>query len=99
MVDPLPPGGAPAQTGSGVRIEFDDPSISGTWLVVRHDDGWRFGDTADDVIAGMRATTDQLWRLLTNNHRPGEHGPVELTGDAAIGRTLLLTRSIIGEPK
>lgn len=42
---------------------------------------------------------EQAWRLLTNNYRHDEHGPIHATGDAEIIQALIGTRAIIGTPK
>ena len=62
-------------------------------------DDWQFSDTADlPPVADLRMTTDQAWRLLTNN-LDERHGAPIAAGDDEITEVLLRTRAIIGEPK
>jgi uncharacterized protein (TIGR03083 family) len=83
------------------------------WNIVAQNDGWHLlqpdstkvkttnGKALSAIApsATMRLTTEQAWRLLTNNYRVATHGSIEVGGDPAIIDTLLRTRSIIGDPK
>jgi hypothetical protein len=44
-------------------------------------------------------TTDQAWRLLTNNLTSTARETLRASGDAAVLDVLLSTRAIIGTPK
>lgn len=44
-------------------------------------------------------TTEQAWRLLTNNMPAAGQGALTVSGDDAITAILLRTRAIIGAPK
>jgi hypothetical protein len=44
-------------------------------------------------------TTEQAWRLLSNNLRVDRDGDVHTSGDPEIVRTLRRTRAIIGAPQ
>jgi hypothetical protein len=50
-------------------------------------------------MAQLQMTTEQAWRLLTNNLDEATHGEVSTTGDTQIIETLRHTRAIIGTPK
>jgi hypothetical protein len=50
------------------------------------------------LVAQMQLTTEQAWRLLSNNFDETRHGEVHATGDAEIIETLIRTRAIIGTP-
>ena len=44
-------------------------------------------------------TTDQAWRLLTNNVAADHRATLELSGEDRIADALLRTRAIVGAPK
>jgi hypothetical protein len=44
-------------------------------------------------------STEDAWRLLTNNLPAGRRSDLAVSGDGAIAGILLRTRAIIGEPK
>jgi len=44
-------------------------------------------------------TTEEAWRLLTNNLGGVDQAKLHATGDRSILETLLKTRTIIGAPK
>ena len=64
---------------------------------------WQFGAATDTgAVAGIDATTNQLWRLwrlLTNNLDSAEHGESTTFGDEEMTEALLRTRAIIGNPQ
>jgi uncharacterized protein (TIGR03083 family) len=69
------------------------------WILAETDGGWSFVDEPQTPVAArMIVTTDQAWRLLTNNMPPSEQSELDLTGDRAITDVLLSTRAIIGVP-
>ncbi len=49
--------------------------------------------------SGLSLTTEQAWRLLTNNLPTAEWSWLTTAGDSAITAVLLSTRAIIGSPK
>jgi hypothetical protein len=51
------------------------------------------------VVAQLQMTTEQAWRLLSNNLDLVVHGDVVAAGDAEIVATLTRTRAVIGTPK
>ena len=44
-------------------------------------------------------STEDAWRLLTNNLTAGRRSDLAVSGDGAITGILFRTRAIIGEPK
>jgi len=69
------------------------------WLLVASATGWDFADEPGKRHVGrLQATSDDAWRLLTNNLPPADQGRVLLEGDASVTRVLRSTRSIIGAP-
>jgi uncharacterized protein (TIGR03083 family) len=69
------------------------------WLVEPGAQGWCFTDSpGGDVVARMRLTADEAWRLLTNNMPVGEQQLLEVSGDPEIVSTLRRTRAMIGVP-
>jgi uncharacterized protein (TIGR03083 family) len=89
-----------ARPGDAVDIEIVGP-IAVTWRLVAADSGWTFrpepGD-ADRRVAALSMSTEQAWRLLTNNLRSGDRAGMRLTGDPAVVEALGRTRAIIGSP-
>jgi hypothetical protein len=62
--------------------------------------GWRFDDQPGTrVVASLAMSTEDAWRLLTNNLPAGRRSDLAVSGDGAIAGILLRTRAIIGEPK
>ena len=92
-------GEVPRRAGTVVTIAITGPEVVDRWtlsfrwraMAVRHRD--RYG-----AVAAIDATTDQAWRMLTNNLDPGARRPTTF-GDEEITNVLLRTRAIIGNPK
>ena len=88
----------PAEVGETVVIEVHG-DVERTWSVVRTATGWAFADApGDPVVARAVLTTEEVWRLLTNNLPPAELEGLDITGAAAAVAALRRTRAIIGEP-
>jgi uncharacterized protein (TIGR03083 family) len=87
--------------GSVIEITVTGPEVRLTWNLVSEDATWRYcqGGSGQQVVAQLQATTEQAWRLLSNNLDPAVHGHVVTAGDAEIVETLMRTRAIIGTPK
>jgi hypothetical protein len=87
--------------GSSLRIDATGPDVTARWQLVSDGACWRFAPAANDgpVMAQLQMTTEQAWRLLTNNLDEATHGEVSTTGDTQIIETLRHTRAIIGTPK
>lgn len=82
-----------------VTIEIDGP-VARSWLLVATGDGWGFTEGPESNIVGRLAmSTDQAWRLLTNNLAAGEQRELDVSGDPEVVQTLLQTRAIIGTPR
>jgi uncharacterized protein (TIGR03083 family) len=85
--------------GSRVAIAVTGPEVEVAWNLVSDGEDWRFGQPGDLApVAELRMSTDQAWRLLSNN-LDDRHGAPIVTGDGEITEALLRTRAIIGEPK
>jgi hypothetical protein len=50
-------------------------------------------------VASLEMTTEQAWRLLTNNLPAAERSRITASGDQTLLGILLQTRAIIGAPK
>ena len=62
--------------------------------------GWEYHDEPGArVVARLSLTTEQAWRLLTNNLSAAGQSRLTASGDNAITGILLRTRAIIGSPK
>ena len=86
--------------GAAVVIDVTGPEVVARWSLVADGRSWRFGPApSGDVVARLQPTTEQAWRLLTNNYDEPTHGPLVTTGAPEVVATLLQTRAIIGTPK
>ncbi|MFZ0166175.1 MAG: hypothetical protein WAL12_21550, partial [Trebonia sp.] len=62
--------------------------------------GWRFDDQPGTrTVASLAMSTEDAWRLLTNNLTADSRSDLAVSGDGAIIGILFRTRAIIGEPK
>jgi len=69
------------------------------WFLESGAQGWSFTDSpGSDVVARMRLTADEAWRLLTNNMAIEEQRLLEVSGDPGIVSVLRRTRAMIGVP-
>ena len=90
---------APAQPGDTVTLAVTG-RVTRTWHLVAVGTGWRFGDQPGTrVVASLAVSTEDAWRLLTNNLPADGRSGLAVCGDGAITAILLRTRAIIGEPK
>ena len=90
---------APAPPGDTVSISVTGP-LSQTWHLVATDTGWEFaGQPGPRVTATLAMSTEQAWRLLTNNLPAAAQADLAVSGDDAITAILLRTRAIIATPK
>ena len=90
---------APARPGDTVTLTVTGPVVR-TWHLVAADGGWQFGDEPGSrLAASLTLSTDQAWRLLTNNLPAGRLAALTVSGDAAVTGILLRTRAMIGAPK
>ena len=89
---------APAQPGDTVTLAVTGP-VSKTWHLVAAGTGWRFEDQPGTRLAASLAmSTEDAWRLLTNNLPAGRRSELAASGDGTITGILLHTRAIIGAP-
>ena len=90
---------APSQPGDTVTLAVTGP-VTETWRLVAAGTGWRFDDQPGTrTVASLAMSTEDAWRLLTNNLPAGRRSDLAVSGDGAITDILLRTRAIIGEPK
>ena len=89
----------PSQPGDTATLAITGP-VTKTWHLVAAGTGWRFEDQPGTrTAASLAMSTEDAWRLLTNNLPAGRRSELAASGDSAIIDTLLLTRAIIGAPK
>ncbi|MET0459022.1 MAG: maleylpyruvate isomerase N-terminal domain-containing protein [Ilumatobacteraceae bacterium] len=88
----------PADAGDTAVVEVRG-EVARTWFLEANGTGWRLADElSGPVVARAVLSTDQAWRLLTNNLPPAELDELDLSGDPAVVDVLRRTRAIIGEP-
>jgi uncharacterized protein (TIGR03083 family) len=89
----------PAEAGDSATIAVEG-HVAATWHLVCDGDAWDFRpDPGARTVARLAMTTEQAWRLLTNNLPPDARAALDVSGDEAVTRALLRTRAIIGTPK
>lgn len=87
------------EPGDTVTISVSGP-VARTWFLVAATDGWEFRDQPGSRgVAAMSMSTEQAWRLLTNNLPATERSRITAAGDATILAILDRTRAIIGLPR
>lgn len=92
-------GGVAAADGDTVRIVITGP-VTEAWFLVASGDSWDFHmEPGPRTVATLSMTTDQAWRLLSNNLPPKAQDNLGITGDQPITDVLRNTRAIIGDPK
>lgn len=89
---------AQARPGDSVTITVTGP-VTKSWHLVATGAGWQFDEPGARIAATLTLSTDQAWRLLTNNLPAGSRSALVASGDAAITDILLHTRAIVGAPK
>jgi hypothetical protein len=89
-----------ARPGDTVTIEVSGP-VALTWQLVAKDPaGWEYYDQPGArVVARLSLSTEQAWRLLTNNLSAAEQARITMSGQDAITGVLRQTRAIIGRPQ
>jgi uncharacterized protein (TIGR03083 family) len=86
--------------GATVEISVTGDEVELGWYVVSDGAAWSFRSAACDPLAArLRMTSEQAWRLLSNNFDKDAHGEVLASGDAEIVAALMRTRGIIGTPE
>jgi uncharacterized protein (TIGR03083 family) len=92
-------GQAPAEPGDTVTISVTGP-VTLAWHLVATPAGWEYRDgPGTRMVASLEMTTEQAWRLLTNNLPAAGRSSVAASGDETVLGILLRTRAIIGTPK
>ncbi len=88
-----------AEPGDTVTISVSGP-VAPTWRLVATPDGWEFRDEPGQrAVASLGMTTEQAWRLLTNNLPAAERARMTASGDETVLGILRRTRAIIGTPR
>ena len=92
-------GQAAAQPGDSVTISVTGP-VTVAWHLVATPAGWEYRNAPGTrVVATLEMTTEQAWRLLTNNLPAADRSSIAASGDETVLSILLRTRAIIGTPK
>jgi uncharacterized protein (TIGR03083 family) len=92
-------GQATAEPGDTVTIVVTGP-VTVTWRLVAAPARWEYRDEPGPrAVASLEMTTEQAWRLLTNNLPAAERSRIAASGDQTLLGILLQTRAIIGAPK
>ncbi len=81
-----------------VTIDISGP-VAATWHVVASEQGWNFAEATGNQVATIAMSTDEAWRLLTNNLSPERQAALTTSGDSFLVEVLRNTRAIIGSPK
>lgn len=90
---------AAPQPGDSVTISVAGP-VTVTWCLVATSVGWEYrAAPGTRTVATLELTTEQAWRLLTNNLPSADRSSITASGDATVLGILLQTRAIIGTPK
>lgn len=84
--------------GDTVTIDISGPVVA-TWHLVASGQGWDFAEVMGNQVATIAMTTDEAWRLLTNNLSPERQAALTTLGDSVLIEVLRNTRAIIGSPK
>jgi uncharacterized protein (TIGR03083 family) len=84
--------------GDTVTINISGP-VTLTWHVVASGQGWTFTEVTGNQVATIAMSTDEAWRLLTNNLSPERQTALTMSGDSVLLEVLRNTRAIIGSPK
>jgi uncharacterized protein (TIGR03083 family) len=88
-----------AQPGDTVTIAISGP-VAVTWHLVATASGWEYrGAPGPRAVAGLDMTTEQAWRLLSNNLPAAEAARLSTSGDETVIGVLRATRAIIGTPR
>lgn len=90
----------PGAPGDTVTIAVNGP-VAATWhIVAAPGGGWDFAPAPGPrVAARLELTTEECWRLLTNNLPAAERRRLRATGDPAVLGVVRRTRAIVGDPR
>jgi uncharacterized protein (TIGR03083 family) len=82
-----------------VRITVEGP-VNACWFLVATGNNWDFeAEPGLRTVATMSVTTDQAWRLLSNNLPHDALEDLNIAGDPGVVDVLRNTRAIIGHPR
>ena len=85
-----------AADGDTVTITISGP-VTRTWHLVAQPDGWQYRPAIGSrIVATFALTTEQAWRLLSNNLRAREQAELPASGDELVIDVLRRARAIIG---
>ncbi len=84
--------------GDTVTIDISGP-VAVTWHIVASGQGWNFTEVPGNQVATIAMSTDEAWRLLTNNLSPERQTVLTMSGNSVLLEVLRNTRAIIGSPK
>ena len=88
-----------AELGDTVSIDISG-SVTAKWHLVAAPAGWDFrSEPGSRVAASLSMTTDEAWRLLTNNLAVDSQAQLHVSGEARIVEVIRRTRAIIGSPR
>jgi hypothetical protein len=84
-----------AEPGGDTVVIVITGDLERCWYLRTTGSGWAFTDKpGTGVVARLRVTADQAWRLLTNNLSSLDQRGFDITGDEAVVNVLRRTRSI-----
>ena len=96
----LLPAGRGLRRGGRHRIDRDLGVGQCDLVLVATPVGWYFQpEPGSQCVASLSMTTDQAWRLLSNNLPVDEQSSLRLIGDERVLGVLRKTRAIVGAPK
>jgi uncharacterized protein (TIGR03083 family) len=84
--------------GDTVTIGVTGP-VSTQWHLVATEQGWDFADAPVRQVAALTMSSDEAWRLLTNNLSPQRQRALQTSGDPELLKVICQTRAILGRPK
>lgn len=87
--------------GPGATVEIEiSGEVDVCWIFESMPNGWQLAGTSDrSAQPHLSVTTEQAWRLLTNNLSQSELDGLSVSASLEIAEVLLQTRAIIGAPK
>ena len=71
--------------GDTVTIDVSGPVVT-TWHVVASEQGWNFTEVPGKQVATITMSTDEAWRLLTNNLSPERQAALRTSGDRSCSK-------------
>jgi uncharacterized protein (TIGR03083 family) len=84
--------------GDTVTISISGP-VARTWHLIASEQEWTFSESPGNQVATITMSTDEAWRLLTNNLSIERQSALRTSGDPALLKVLCKTRAILGAPK